>query len=384
MDSILLCGIAEDKIEGALKKMGYEVVRPQPELDLVEFIKSNIFDLVFISGRGNDDSSKLVTSLKENPATRRIPILYLTDNQSAVKILKELRFERLDFLEKDATLGAIISKTATILRVRKMVVSEKSTKQDVFDLNAHLRDLTEKHKREIEEARQIQENLLPKELPKGEGYEVEVCYIPLEDLGGDYYDIRSNPDNSISMLVADATGHGLPAAFISSMTKMAIVAVSKEQPHELFAGMNQLMTPQMPPGRFITMAAATYDPKTGRFSSARAGHPPVIIFRRNQGSALELKAGGFAIGFMSESEYSSEDCILESGDIAVLYTDGITEAQNRDLELFGSKRVIEALGMTTNQMSAKEILTTVVTKFKEFTEGRILKDDVTMIVLKKL
>jgi sigma-B regulation protein RsbU (phosphoserine phosphatase) len=310
--------------------------------------------------------------------------LYLTDNSSYVNILKELRFERLDFLQKDATLGAIISKTATILRVRKMIVSEKSTKQDVFDLNAHLRDLTEKHKREIEEARQIQENLLPKELPQGEGYEIEVCYIPLEDLGGDYYDIRKNPDNSITMLVADATGHGLPAAFISSMTKMAIVAVSKEHPNELFAGMNQLMTPQMPPGRFITMAAISYDPSSGKLSSARAGHPPVIIFRRNQGSAIELKAGGFAIGFMSDSEYSSEDCALESGDIAVLYTDGITEAQNRNLELFGSKRVIEALTASSSEMSAKQVLTSIVAKFKEFTEGRILKDDVTMIVLKKL
>jgi sigma-B regulation protein RsbU (phosphoserine phosphatase) len=383
MDSILIYGFPEEKIQSALNKMGYHVLAGTDGVYLSEFLKSNVIDLLFVSGRGEDGSSKLIMNLKEDPATRRIPILYLTDNQAYLATIKEHKYERFDFVERGATLGAIISKAATLLRMRKMVVAEKGAKQDVFDLNAHLRDLTEKHKKEIEEAKQIQENLLPKEVPCGDGYEVEVCYIPLEELGGDYYDVKANQDGSISMLVADATGHGLPAAFISSMTKMAMVAVNKVTPAELFLGMNGLMTPQMAPGRFITMAAANYSPQSGRLVFSRAGHPPALVLSRAEGRVAEMRSGGFAIGFMSDADYSQEELTLQPGDIMVMITDGITEAQNRGLELFGQQRISAVLLASSPTSSAKEVLNAILGSFKDFIQGRILKDDVTMIVLKR-
>ena len=383
MDSILIYGLPEEKIESALKKMGYQVHSGTNGLGISEFLTQNVIDLVFMSGRGGDGSFKIVMNLKDDPATRRIPILYLTDNQTYLSSLKEQRYERYDFVEQGATLGSIISKAATLLRMRKMVAAEKGSKQDVFDLNAHLRDLTEKHKKEIEEAKQIQENLLPKEMPQGQGFEVEVCYIPLEELGGDYYDVKVNQNGSISMMVADATGHGLPAAFISSMTKMAMVAVDKVAPAELFSGMNKLMTPQMAPGRFITMAAANYSPSTGSLVFSRAGHPPALLFSRSEGQVTEMRSGGFAIGFMPDGDYAQEERTLQPGDIMVMITDGITEAQNRALELFGQQRLSAVLINSSPESSAKEVLNSILSSFRDFTQGRILKDDVTMIVLKR-
>ncbi len=384
MDSILLFGQSEDKIEKALRKMGYEVFVGTNGATLPAFIESKMVDLLVLSGRGNDDTLKTITTLRETAATKRLPILFLTDNNSYVTQIHDLRFDRIDCLDPSATLGSVISKAATLLRLRKMVGAEKDGKQNIYDVNAHLRDLTEKHKREIDEARRIQESLLPKTLPSGEGFEIEVVYIPLEELGGDIYDVRNVKEGKVSFLIADVTGHGLPAAFIGSMTKMAVVAVGKDMPDEMLTGMNVLMTPQMPQGRFVTMAAALYDPSNGKISFTRAGHPPAFVLKRSEGKVKELMAGGLAVGFLEDSIYSSEEETLQSGDIFVLITDGISEAQNRALEQYGHQRIAQALLSTKAEHSAKEVLTHLINSFLEFTQGRILKDDVTVIVLKKI
>lgn len=384
MDSILLFGQSEDKIEKALRKMGYEVFVGTNGEGLPAFIESKMVDLLVLSGRGDDDTVKTITTLRDAAATRRLPILYLTDNHTYVSQIQDLKFDRIDCLDPAATLGSVISKAATLLRLRKMVGAEKDGKQNIYDVNAHLRDLTDKHKREIEEARRIQESLLPKELPKGDSFEIEVVYIPLEDLGGDLYDVRTVKDGKVSFLIADVTGHGLPAAFIGSMTKMAVVAVGKDRPDEMLAGMNVLMTPQMPQGRFVTMAAALYDPVSGKVTFTRAGHPPAFVLKRGEGKVKELMAGGLAVGFLEDSVYSAEEETLQSGDIFVLITDGISEAQNRALAQYGHERIAQALLQTKSENSAKEVLTQLINSFLEFTQGRILKDDVTVMVLKKL
>ena len=143
------------------------------------------------------------------------------------------------------------------------------------------------------------------------------------------------------------------------------------------------MSPQMPQGRFVTMAAGLYDPSTGDFEFTRAGHPPAFALLRAENKVRELNAGGLAVGFLDDAEYEIESCNLAPGDAMVLITDGITEAQSRSLELFGNQRVSEVLLKTSTSHSAKDILTELVNDFMQFTEGKIIKDDVTIIVLKR-
>jgi len=364
MDTILLHGQADERIEKALRKMGYEVYVGTEDKSLSEFIETKLIDLLIFAEAGTANSAVTCIELRSKPATRRLPILFITDNKSTVSQISEQRLDRFDFVDPQATLGSIVGKAATLLRLRKMVGADKGNKASIYDTNAHLRDLTEKHKREIDEARRIQESLLPKDLPQGKGFEVEAAYIPLEELGGDLYDVHLTESGKLSFLIADVTGHGLPAAFIGSMTKMA-------------------MSPQMPQGRFVTMAAGLYDPSTGDFEFTRAGHPPAFALLRAENKVRELNAGGLAVGFLDDAEYEIESCNLAPGDAMVLITDGITEAQSRSLELFGNQRVSEVLLKTSTSHSAKDILTELVNDFMQFTEGKIIKDDVTIIVLKR-
>ena len=258
MDTILILGRVEDKILNALQKMGYEVNSDLNDRTVAQYIESKFVDLLIISSSGIKDAAKKCVKLRDEPATKRLPILFISDSPQELQLLKDYRLDRIDYVDASVSLGSLISKVATLIRLRKMVGADKQNKPNLAEVNAHLRDLTEKHKRELEDARGIQESLLPKEMPQSDAFQIEICYIPLEELGGDWYYAQEVRDGKISMLIADVTGHGLSAAFVGAMTKMAMVATGKDKPDELLKGMNELMTPQIPPGRFVTMGACLY------------------------------------------------------------------------------------------------------------------------------
>ena len=186
------------------------------------------------------------------------------------------------------------------------------------------------------------------------------------------------------MQVADVTGHGLSAAFIGSMTKLALVAANKEKPDELLKEMNRLMAAQIPSGRFVTMATATYFPDTGKIMFARAGHPPALLLQRRTNTVKQLMGDGFAIGFFDDSSYSIVEEQMEVGDALLLYTDGISEAQNLSNATYGLDRLSAALLNTSPDDSTADILGKVLDDFDTFRQERMLKDDVTLIALRRL
>ncbi len=383
MDSILLFGNIDQKIDGALRKMGYEVHPGSGDLDIIPYIERNFIDLLFLAADGCEDPILILKKLREGISTRKLPVLFFSNEEHLLDELKELPFENIEILAPNAGLGIVVSKVATLLRLRKMAGADRDNNPSLAEVNAHLRDLTEKHTRELEDAKSIQASLLPKDLPKSDLFEIETCYIPLEELGGDWFYTQEIDGGNIRLMIADVTGHGLPAAFIGAMTKMAMVATNKSLPNELLDGMNRLMTPQIPQGRFVTMGAGLYYPASGEVVFCRAGHPPGFVLSRSEGKVTELMAGGLAIGFFEEGDYAMEKCQLQKDDLFVLITDGISEGQSRTLDQYGHKRVSEVLLATSPEDSAKSIMTALINSFLEFTEGRILKDDVTVIVLKR-
>ena len=185
------------------------------------------------------------------------------------------------------------------------------------------------------------------------------------------------------MLIADVTGHGLSAAFIGSMTKLAILASAQEEPAKRLAAMNNIMTPCLPPGRFVTMGSVLYDPTSGKVSATRAGHPPCMLVRKGKAAIENIGGEGFAIGFMTDGDYTQQSATLEVGDMLVLVTDGITEAQNRANKMYGFERLAATIRGAAPDAAAAGILKLVLDDLEKFCEGRILKDDVTVMILKR-
>ncbi len=382
MDSLLLVGTKDEKLPKFLTKLGYGVTvadqQPVPEL-----IAKLPFDLVLAESSMDLGGVELCKFLRGQPATKMVPIVLLTKRKSEELELKELRLPRVECVLGEWSIGTLASKISTEIRLLKMNGVDNSGNATLIELNASLRDLNQRFARELDDARAIQRSLLPEKVPSGAGFELGAFYKPLEEVGGDWYFATPLTDGRISVQIADVTGHGLAAAFIGAMTKLALSAASSEDPGTLLTGTNRLMAPQLPTGRFVTMFTYVFNPANGTLQYARGGHNPALHLKRAAGTVDEVKGDGFAVGFLEDAEFPTNTLQLEVNDIFVMYTDGLTEAKDRNKEMYGVKRLVQALLATTPEMTSQQVVDAIVKHFETFRDGRRLKDDITIMALKR-
>jgi len=382
MDSILYIGSDEEKLPKFLQKLGYTVVVPNGSNSLPEITGNQQLDLLLLDGRLNPDANEFFAFLKTQESTKTLPLVYLAGEESDEHAREQWQhYERLEIIRSPFSIGAIAGKIATQLRLRKFAGRDE-LKSNLAEVNATLRDYNQRFKKELEEARAIQQSLLPQKLPSDARMQLAVSYQPLEGVGGDWYFAQKIEGDLLTLQVADVTGHGLAAAFVGSMAKLAMAAVKRIQPDELLAEMNRLMAPQIPEGRFVTMGSYLYDPASGKIKCGRAGHPPALLHRAATNEVIQLMGEGFAIGFFEDSEYTSVEDQLAPGDSFLMFTDGISEAQNRSMATYGFDRLSGALQKAKG--AASEMLNDILDDFDLFREERLLKDDVTVMLLKRV
>jgi len=188
--------------------------------------------------------------------------------------------------------------------------------------------------RELATARRIQTALLPDQPPDVAGLDVAVRYVPMTAVAGDLYDFVALAPSRLGILVADVSGHGIPAALVASMVKLAF-AMQTEQaddPAAVLTAMNGALSRQLQHA-FVTAIYAVVDTERGTMRVANAGHPAAMIARGN-GTIEEVDHHGLMLGFMADAVYTSAATHLDDGDVVFLYTDGVTEARNRAGEFF--------------------------------------------------
>ena len=201
--------------------------------------------------------------------------------------------------------------------------------------------------RELQLARDIQQSLLPSRMPDLPGLRVEGAYLPMSAVAGDFYDIATLPDNRVIVIVADVSGHGVPAALVASMMKVAFAAESEryDRPGDILGGINRALTGKFERA-YVTACCAVIDPAGGRLAYAAAGHPPALL-RRQNGRIERLHEGGIVLTLMPAATYNTAEVSFEFGDYLLLYTDGLIEAsRSGGEEFFGDAeldRVISAL-----------------------------------------
>lgn len=382
MDLIFYFGDEQErKLPQFLERLGYAVKGFGASTPVVDLIQSQNVDLIVIDGRINGELVDLCTFFRAQESTREVPIVCIApEHQRSLDAFDV--FERVEVVPSPLSVGTLASRIATQLRLRK-AAGLSNERSSLAEINAALRDHNTRFQKDLEEARAIQQGLLPKQLPSDPRFQIAVSYQPLEQVGGDWYFVDFPDRKNLQLHIADVSGHGLPAAFIGSMAKLAMVAAERERPDELLAIMNRYLAPQLPSGRFMTMGSCLYDPATGRVQWARAGHGPALILNRTLNHVTQLLGSGFPLGFVTDTTYELIEHTLEPGDTLLLYTDGVTEAQNRDMEQFGVDRLSAALASTAPGMGSGEMLRSIVDTFATFLEGRLLKDDVTLMLLRR-
>ncbi|MCB0332850.1 MAG: SpoIIE family protein phosphatase [Bdellovibrionales bacterium] len=381
-DTILIVASEDAKLKAFLKKMGHQLLISDDGMDLAEQVAGQIVDLVILEGSGEDTSVELCSFLRTEEVTKEVPILFVSHSPLQASEIKERGVDLIEYIDSPYSVGSMVSRVATMLRLRKFAGREEE-KASLGEVNAALRDLNERFKKELEEARHIQQGLLPKSLPKDDRFDMAASYEPLEEVGGDWFFIEKKSSGKIAVQIADVTGHGLSAAFIGSMTKLAMVAANKELPNELLEEMNRLMAPQIPDGKFVTMFSYLYDPESGHLHYARGGHPPGLLLKRAEGEVLELKGDVFAVGFFEEGMYTAEESQMAPGDILVVMTDALPEGQNMSGEYYGFERMSNLMKNSSPDISCGKLLKAIIQDFETFRDGRVLKDDTTLIALKR-
>jgi serine phosphatase RsbU (regulator of sigma subunit) len=195
----------------------------------------------------------------------------------------------------------------------------------------------ERVEHELRVARTIQQASLPKEVPELEGWKISPYYRPAREVGGDFYDFHLLPGGRLGLVVGDATGKGVPAALVMSTTcgmlQLAAQALDSSSPGEVLRQVNEALVARIPQNMFVTCFYAVLDPKRGSSSYANAGHDLPYLQRR--GKAEELRARGMPLGLMPGMGYEEKEMVLDSGEVALFYSDGLVEAHDPEGEMFG-------------------------------------------------
>jgi serine phosphatase RsbU (regulator of sigma subunit)/ketosteroid isomerase-like protein len=241
----------------------------------------------------------------------------------------------------------------------------------------------ERIEQELKVARSIQQASLPKETPTLEGWQVSPFYQPAREVGGDFYDFFELEDGLVGVVVGDATGKGIPAALVaeatSNMLRVVAQAFSSVSPGEVLTRVNQTLMARIPQNMFVTCFYAILDPQKCTLSYANAGHNLPYLY--HGGNAQELRARGMPLGLMAGMGYEEKETTLQSGDGAVLYSDGLVEAHDSKGEMFGFPRLRALVAEHAEERSLGEYLLEELYSFVG--EGWEQEDDITLLTLRR-
>lgn len=206
--------------------------------------------------------------------------------------------------------------------------------------------------RELELARRIQLSLLPPAFPESTAFRIAARYVPMNSVAGDLYDVVAADADHVGLFIADVSGHGVPAALIASMVKMAAISQRDHAAHpaQLLSGMNRALCGNTQ-GQYVTAAYAWLDAERREFRYAAAGHPSLLRLRN--GRVEEIAENGLLLAAVDGIVYSETTVPLEPGDRLLLYTDGLVEARNEAGELFGEGFLMAELERTAGQRPAE-------------------------------
>jgi serine phosphatase RsbU (regulator of sigma subunit)/anti-sigma regulatory factor (Ser/Thr protein kinase) len=253
-------------------------------------------------------------------------------------------------------------------------------------LTHHKLVLEERISRELEIAAEIQESLLPTDLPKLGGIAMAVSSMPASEVGGDFYDFVTINDRHLTLIIGDVSGKGIPAAMLTSVTRtmLRVEAMRGEPPHRIIQQAHNVLKDDLSRSdSFVTALVATIDTMEGTLSYASAGHPPALLWRAETHKIEQLRATSVPIGIMGHQQRGSVKVKLYPGDTLVFYTDGITEAHSPNSDLFGLSRlsyIVESRASSSPEALQQYIQSEVV----NFWRHSANRDDATILVVKIL
>ena len=241
----------------------------------------------------------------------------------------------------------------------------------------------ERMERELELATEIQQSFQPTAPPVMDDYEFQGISFSCYEIGGDYYDFIPQHDGKMLVALGDVSGKGTAAALLMSSVHAAIHAqvAAKTSLYEMVKSVNQYLAENTPTNRFVTLFVAVLDPQTGTLQYINAGHNPPLVGRLD-GQVEQLESGGFPLGILPMADFEVGQLNLEAGESLVIYSDGVSEANNLQEEEFGMERLIQVVSRNLKS-SAAGMRDKVESALSTFTKTAAPNDDITLVIVKR-
>lgn len=356
-----------------LRNAGFYVESSPNPLLLYEMIrKERLPDVVLLDTILYGTSAfEVCETIRKSHSQYDLPIMIITSKHRTQEIITGFRVGANDYLSKP------YHKDELTARIVNLITLKKSLQQ-------HTEYVMLKH--EIQLAHEIHNSVVVQDIPELHNINIAHAYIPTRGMGGDFYDVIAIDSTTAGIIIADVTGHGIPAALVGSMLKMAFVNnnIHARHPAKMLTALNQNLCSNIQ-DNYITALYAVIDTNTKTITASSAGHwPPLLISK--QGSITAAIPKAFPIGWVDSLEYQEIQISYRPHDKLILYTDGIIDVKNDDRQIFGLQRLMEYIHMhyDTKPDFLVANLIKLLHTWNAFTDTETFPDDLTIIIAELL
>ncbi len=300
----------------------------------------------------------------------------------AMRMMEHLRVRHLPVIEHGQVIGIVSSRQLIARREEHLNHQIEQRTRELREANESLLARDAEITAYMRAAARLQTKLLlPHAPPDWTGIDFAIHYAPLDHLGGDYYDFAQPDDDHLGILIADASGHGIPAALVAVMTRIVFreVAQTTTDPSAVLVAMNERLQ-GLSDERFVTAFYGVLERSTYRFCYANAGHHFPLRYSRQQPQCEPLAARGFMLGIMPDEAFHQRTIQLQPGDRLCLYTDGVSDSCNEHGEIFGTQRLTQLLQCQGAERT-DVILCELVSSLQTYRGTRAHTDDVTALIV---
>ena len=356
----------------SLERIGkFQVTVAASGEEAIEAVRNDMPDLVLLDvSMPGMDGYEVCTRLKADPETREVPVIFLTGQTEIEDETHGFDVGAVDYIHKPFSPAVVKARVHTHLVLRGI---RQQLAQQLVAIQ-----------KELETARQIQLSILPESVPRIAGLDIAARYVPMAAVAGDFYDFIVLDNKRVGILVADVSGHGMPAALIASMLKIALAAQAEHafDPAKVLHGLNQTLCGKFQ-HHFVTAAYAFVDMEKRTLTYAGAGHPPLLLWGGASVGVRDVSENGLFLGRFNFATYSSVEVPLAPGDWGLLFTDGISEATNPAQVEFGTERFRQFLAGEQNT-SADQFADRLLKELSCWSarrRGEDLDDDITIVAV---
>lgn len=366
-----------DLLTQMLSSQGYSVRAATSGARALESVQILPPDLVLLDIRMPImDGFEVCRRLKSGEMTREIPVIFISALDDVQDKLHAFQVGGVDYITKPFQLEEVLARTETHLALR--------------NLQRQLQEANRKMAAELALAGQMQANFMPSRLHAPDGWQITAHLRPARETSGDFFDAFPLPNGRLALIIADVVDKGVAAALFMAYCWSLIRTYADEhheEPEKVFEQVNRRILSDTGTSQFVTLFFGIFNPLSGALIYSNAGHLPPLLFKAGDvNHPQKLTRTGIPLGVYEDHQWGQVSLEIEPGDILVLYTDGITDAIDRQENIFGESRLLDAVKgcLANGQNSAQEIKAAVLGAVETFTADTHQFDDMALIIVRRL